>query len=120
MTTASWLQLAALIVFIVVGTRLLGPYIAGIYKVSDEPPTKRPLGDRVFGPIERFIYRLTGVDENREQRWSVYALSLLAFSLLSVLARLRVRSASRDRSRGTRTASAPCPPRSRSTPRSAS
>ena len=35
MTTASWLQLAALIVFIVVGTRLLGPYIAGIYRVAD-------------------------------------------------------------------------------------
>jgi len=85
MSTASWLQLAALIVFIIVGTRLLGPYLAGIYRVSDEPPTKRPLGDRVFGPIERFIYRLTGVDENREQRWNVYALSLLAFSLLSVL-----------------------------------
>ncbi|MGZ4682469.1 MAG: potassium-transporting ATPase subunit KdpA, partial [Acidimicrobiales bacterium] len=85
MTTASWLQLAALIVFIGVGTRLLGPYLAGVYHVADEPPAKRPLGDRVFGPIERLIYRLTGVDENREQRWSVYALSLLAFSLLSIL-----------------------------------
>ncbi|MGZ4710997.1 MAG: potassium-transporting ATPase subunit KdpA, partial [Acidimicrobiales bacterium] len=85
MTTASWLQLAALIVFIGVGTRLLGPYLAGVYHVADEPPAKRPLGDRVLGPIERLIYRLTGVDENREQRWSVYALSLLAFSLLSIL-----------------------------------
>ncbi len=97
MTLASWLQLAALIVFIVVGTRLLGPYIAGIYRVTDELPTKRPFGDRVFSPIERLIYRLSGVDEDREQRWSVYALSLLAFSLLSVLLVYAVRSASRDR-----------------------
>ena len=36
-------------------------------------------------PIERFIYRLCGIDDSREQRWSVYALSLLAFSLVSVL-----------------------------------
>ena len=85
MTAASWLQLAALIAFIVVGTRVLGPYLAGVFTVTDEPPAKRPFGDRVFGPVERLIYRLTGVDETREQRWNVYALSLLAFSLLSVL-----------------------------------
>ena len=42
-------------------------------------------GDRVFLPVERFIYRVCGIDETREQRWSTYALSLLAFSLVSVL-----------------------------------
>ena len=31
MTAASWLQLAVLIVLILGGTRLLGPYIAGIF-----------------------------------------------------------------------------------------
>ncbi len=39
----------------------------------------------MFLPVERFIYRLCGIDDSREQRWSVYALSLLAFSLVSVL-----------------------------------
>ncbi|HEY5727112.1 MAG TPA: potassium-transporting ATPase subunit KdpA, partial [Acidimicrobiia bacterium] len=43
-------------------------------------------GDRFFGPIERFVYRLSGVNPEREQRWNVYALSLLAFSAVSVLA----------------------------------
>jgi len=85
MTLAGWLQLAALIVFIVVGTRLLGPYIAGIFSVGVDAPEKRPLGDRFFLPIERLVYRVTGIDEKKEQRWSVYALSLLAFSLMSVL-----------------------------------
>jgi len=85
MTLAGWLQLAALIVFIVVGTRILGPYIAGIFSVGVDAPEKRPLGDRVFLPIERLIYRLCGIDEKKEQRWSVYAISLLAFSLFSVL-----------------------------------
>ena len=36
-------------------------------------------------PVERMMYRLTGVDEKREQRWQAYAFSLLAFSLISVL-----------------------------------
>ena len=43
-------------------------------------------GDRFFDPIERLIYRLCGVDPNREQRWTGYGASLLAFSLVSVLA----------------------------------
>ena len=85
MTAAGWLQLGALILFIVVGTRLLGPYLAGIYSTGVDAPEKRPFGDRFFSPIERFIYRVCGVDEKREQRWTTYALSMLAFSLVSVL-----------------------------------
>ncbi len=42
-------------------------------------------GDRLFLPVERGIYRLYRVDPDREQRWSVYAASLLAFSVVSVL-----------------------------------
>ena len=41
--------------------------------------------DRVFGPVERLIYRACRVDPEREQRWNVYALSVLAFSLVGVL-----------------------------------
>jgi len=32
------------------------------------------------------IYRVCGIDPDREQRWSVYATSLLAFSVVSMLA----------------------------------
>ena len=39
-----------------------------------------------FLPVERLIYRVCGVDEKREQRWTVYAYSLLGFSLVSFLA----------------------------------
>jgi K+-transporting ATPase ATPase A chain len=42
-------------------------------------------GDRVFLPVERALYRLAGVDPGREQPWNVYALSLLAFSAVSVV-----------------------------------
>ena len=86
MTAAGWLQLAALIVFIVVGTRLLGPYIAGVYSpasTSRRPSARSATGSSV--PSSGSSTASCGVDEKREQRWSVYALSLLAFSLVSVL-----------------------------------
>ncbi|MFT4226622.1 potassium-transporting ATPase subunit KdpA [Micropruina sp.] len=35
--------------------------------------------------VERLIYRLTGVDPDAEQRWCVYAVSVLAFSGVSIL-----------------------------------
>jgi K+-transporting ATPase ATPase A chain len=85
MTTAASLQLVALILFIVVGTRVLGPYLAGIYSTGVDAPEKRPFGDRFFCPVERWVYRVCGVDEKREQRWTTYALSMLAFSLVSVV-----------------------------------
>ncbi len=82
MSGASWLQFAVLIVLVVAATPLLGSYMA---KVFSPETAGAPVGDRVFGPIERGIYRLTGVNAEREQRWTVYARSLLAFSLVSVL-----------------------------------
>jgi K+-transporting ATPase ATPase A chain len=53
----------------------------------------KPLGDyiaRVFTSdkhlkVERVLYRLVGIDPDADQRWGVYARSVLAFSLVSVL-----------------------------------
>lgn len=79
MSTSSWLQLGVLVAFLLVTTRVLGAYIAGVFGGG------RALGDRVFLPLERAIYRFCGVDPDREQTWPVYALALIAFSLVSVL-----------------------------------
>src|SRR5659263_749259 len=35
--------------------------------------------------VERFLYRVVGVDPDVEQRWSVYAISVVAFSVVSIL-----------------------------------
>lgn len=61
----------------------LGRYFADVYGRRDDGSAP---GDRVFQPIERFVYRACGIDENREQRWNLYVLSVLAFSLISLLA----------------------------------
>ncbi|HEY5164954.1 MAG TPA: potassium-transporting ATPase subunit KdpA, partial [Acidimicrobiia bacterium] len=79
MTLAGWGQLIALVVLLGATAPLLGRYIAGVYEGA---PSKL---DRVFGPVERLIYRSCRVDPEREQRWNVYALSLVAFSAVGVL-----------------------------------
>ena len=76
MTAAGWAQLIALIAVIGVTAPLLGRYMANVYEGG---PSRL---DRVFGPVERLIYRSCRIDPQREQRWNIYALSLLAFSVV--------------------------------------
>jgi len=79
MTTANWVELGVLAIAVLVSTPLLGSYLAKVYGGGSAP------GDRVFAVIERPIYRICGIDPDGEQRWTTYAFSLLAFSLVSVL-----------------------------------
>ncbi|MFT3852908.1 MAG: potassium-transporting ATPase subunit KdpA [Ilumatobacteraceae bacterium] len=69
-----------LVVALAVTAPPLGRYMALVY-ASDRAP-----GERFFEPIDRAIYRICRIDPKREQRWNVYAISLLAFSLVSILA----------------------------------
>ncbi|GLW09300.1 potassium-transporting ATPase potassium-binding subunit [Microtetraspora sp. NBRC 13810] len=55
--------------------------------------THKPLGDHMYrvysgvrhSAVERVVYRLLGVRPEAEQKWGVYARSLLAFSVMSLL-----------------------------------
>jgi K+-transporting ATPase ATPase A chain len=80
MSAAAFLSLGVLIVALLVCIHPLGKYMAKVYD-SDKAP-----GDRVFLPVERLIYRILRVNPRREQRWNIYTISLLAFSVVSVLA----------------------------------
>jgi potassium-transporting ATPase potassium-binding subunit len=81
MSSASWLQFAALIGVLLLTAPPLGWYIAKVYGDDRKAP-----GDRVFGPVERFIYRICRVNPDSEQHWTVYAFSVLGFSVVSFLA----------------------------------
>jgi K+-transporting ATPase ATPase A chain len=72
-TMAGLLQAGALIAALAVCYRPLGAYLAWAYT------SRRHLR------VERVLYRMIGVDASAEQRWPVYARSLLAFSVMSVL-----------------------------------
>ncbi len=77
--TQNIIEVVILVVLLAVSTPLLGNYMAKVFTNKKAP------GDRLFLPVERLTYRLTGVNPEGEQRWTVYAVSLLAFSLVSVL-----------------------------------
>jgi K+-transporting ATPase ATPase A chain len=79
MSASSWLQVAALVGVVLAATPVLGAYLAKVYGGGRAP------GDRVFAPVERLVYRAVGVDPEQEQRWAVYARSVLAFSAVSVV-----------------------------------
>jgi K+-transporting ATPase ATPase A chain len=72
-TTAGLLQVGLLIAGLAVCYRPLGGYLARVYESEHDTRT------------ERLVYRVMGVDPKADQRWPVYARSLLAFSAVSVL-----------------------------------
>ena len=79
MTLHGWLQIGLFSVLILAITKPLGAYMYRVFEGSTQPLP------RFFGPIERFLYWLSGVDPKREQSWRRYALALLAFSLFGVI-----------------------------------
>ena len=60
-------------------TRPLGLYLFRV--LSGEPTLLAP----VLRPVERGVYRLAGVDETQEMRWTTYLTALLLFNLLGFL-----------------------------------
>lgn len=80
MSAASWSQLLLFAAFTVATAVPLGRYIARVY--GDDGPAP---GDRLFAPIEGVFYRAGRIDPEREQRWTVYAYSLIGFSAVSLL-----------------------------------
>ncbi len=83
MSAAALLSLGLLVGLIAVTMGPLGRYMAAVYGANDDDGSAP--GDRVFGPIERTIYRLARIDPDREQRWTAYAGSVLAFSVASAV-----------------------------------
>jgi len=79
MTLNGWLQILFFLVALVLITPLIGAYMTRVFA------RQRTFLDPVLGPVERLIYRLTGVDAQREMRWTEYAGALLLFSIVSML-----------------------------------
>jgi potassium-transporting ATPase potassium-binding subunit len=70
---AGWLQAGLLIAALAACYVPLGNYMAHIFTTDKD------------WKVERFVYRLIGIDSKADQRWSVYVRSILAFSFVSVL-----------------------------------
>jgi K+-transporting ATPase ATPase A chain len=79
MTLNGWLQILFFLLAIFLATPMLGGYMARVFT------RQRTLIDPIMRPLERVVYRLTGVNEDREMRWTEYAVALLLFSVVSMV-----------------------------------
>jgi potassium-transporting ATPase potassium-binding subunit len=80
MTGIGWLQIVAFMAILGLLTRPVGGYLVRVYN------RQSTLLQPFLGPVERVIYRLAGIDAEAEQSWSAYAVSLLVFHALGIVA----------------------------------
>jgi potassium-transporting ATPase potassium-binding subunit len=79
MTANGWFQICFFFALVLVCAKPLGLYMARVFE------RERTFADGVFRPVERLIYRVTGIDETHEMRWTEYAVVMLLFSLVTML-----------------------------------
>lgn len=80
MTAAGYLQTGLYLLVLLLLVKPLGAYMARVYA------GERTLVGRVVGPVERLAYRAVGLRPDDEMDWKTYALALLVFSLVGLLA----------------------------------
>jgi K+-transporting ATPase ATPase A chain len=79
MTVIGILQIAVYLSVLILLAKPLGSYMAHVYE------GERTFLHRILGPVERVVYRLSGVDPAHEMDWKVYAVAMLIFNLLGLL-----------------------------------
>jgi K+-transporting ATPase ATPase A chain len=79
MSANGWLQFAIYSLVLLATVRPVGIYMARVLE------GERTWLDPVFRPLERFIYKLSGVNADTEMNWREYAFALLGFSAVSLI-----------------------------------
>jgi K+-transporting ATPase ATPase A chain len=80
METFAWIQFAVFLIALALVTKPMGLYLTRVLDPNGTTPV-----DAVLAPMERFTYRVMGIDRGREQDWKQYTLAMLAFSLVGCL-----------------------------------
>ena len=78
MTANGWFQIGLYLFIILLVTKPVGVFMARVFN------REKTFLDPIFRPLEKLIYRLTGIDEKREMRWTEYAVAMLLFSGVSM------------------------------------
>ncbi len=79
MNLYSWLQLIFYFVVLLALAKPLGSFMAKVYQ------GERTFLDHVLGPVERLIYRLSGVKPDEDMNWKTYAIAVMLFNVLGLL-----------------------------------
>ena len=79
MTANGWFQILLFLGAVLVVSKPIGVFL---YRVFEGLPT---FLDFAFRPIERFVYRVCGIDDQKEMRWTEYGATMLLFSGVSLV-----------------------------------
>ncbi len=79
MTINGWLQIFLFLALVLLITKPIGIFMTRVFN------REKTFLDPLLRPIERLIYRLTGVEEDHEMKWTEYAVAMLLFSVVSMV-----------------------------------
>ena len=79
MTANGWFQIGLYVLVLFLITKPIGVFLARVFE------REKTVLDPLLRPVERLIYRLCGVDQNREMRWTEYGTTMLVFSTVSLI-----------------------------------
>ncbi|MDQ1351708.1 MAG: potassium-transporting ATPase potassium-binding subunit [Acidobacteriota bacterium] len=74
-----WIQLVLFVAVLLLLTKPMGIYL---FRVLE--PGEKTILPRVFGRVETFLYKIIGIDKDREQNWKEYGLALGLFSIIGL------------------------------------
>jgi len=79
MTIIGLVQIAIVLITVILSAIPLGAYLAQVMAGKPSILTK------LLSPIERFFYKLSGINKENEQSWFAYTIAMLTFSLVGFL-----------------------------------
>ena len=79
MTANGWFQIGLYVLVLFLITKPIGVFLARVFE------REKTFLDPVLRPLERLIYRLCGIDENKEMPWTEYGTTMLVFSAVSLI-----------------------------------
>ncbi len=79
MTSNGWFQIAIFFAAVLLVTKPLGVFLWRVFE------RKSTWLDPVLRPIEKLVYRASGINEQKEMRWTEYGVAMLTFSGISLI-----------------------------------
>ncbi|MGC1086961.1 MAG: potassium-transporting ATPase subunit KdpA, partial [Candidatus Acidiferrum sp.] len=79
MTASGWFQIGLFVLVVFLITKPVGVFLVRVFE------REKTFLDFVLRPVERLIYRICGVDESKEMRWTEYGTAMLVFSAASLI-----------------------------------
>jgi len=79
MTANGWFQIGLYVLVLFLITKPIGIFLTRVFE------RQKTFLDPLLRPVERVIYRVCGLDETKEMRWTEYGTTMLMFSAVSLI-----------------------------------